>query len=153
MNTDSDIYKTPESDVAIGVPLEGGSVGNWKPTMIAFLLSAPLTGLLIGFAFALMDDRSNFDFGMLIGGFIFASLISYIVVLVFGLPLHWFLGRSDRRKYPYYLIAGAAIPVPLVLLFEMVDEPFGWLFLSGSGALCASLFWLLWFVTIRRLQG
>ena len=152
METDSNIYKAPESDVTVGTQQERKAVGDWKPTIVAFLLSAPITGLLLGVAMVMMDDRSNVDFSMMVGVGIYGSLISYIVVLLLGLPLHWFLGRIERRRYPYYLIAGAVIPAPFILVFEMADDPYGWLLLSGSGALCASLFWFLWFFTIRRLQ-
>ena len=75
--------------------------------------------------------------------FFVICLLMYLVLLIVGLPIHWALGKFGIRKLWVYIALGALVPLPLVAGPVFYDAIYIKLVIIGTGATCASLFWLI----------
>lgn len=139
---ETDIYKPPLSKLVSSGAVSRPPKSARKYLVFAFLLAPLASSFAFVTTFALIEFESEY-IQYAVGLFIFVSLITYVCVLVFGLPLHWALGVADWRRSYIYICVGAAIPAVVGLFFGLASEPVLWSALSAKGAFCSAVFWLI----------
>lgn len=126
---------------------------KWANFTLAAYLIAPLITSVVGIVIVIIVDAANrySTDGILslrledIGGILFfLSALSYLCLLIVGLPFHWMLGKVSKRKFYLYLLGGIVAPSPLILLDGIGDEPISALSILGTiGAVCFIVFWFV----------
>ena len=148
------IYKTPSSDLGNPSRHNDRQTEIKRRLVIASLASPLVASLAFTFIFFLvtrtMPDYS--DTGLLFFGFTFVviSALAFACTLVFVLPLHWGLGKFNRRAFYIYLLFGITLPALGLLIFRIDAELSAWLTVCGTGALCVGMFWYL---AVKKLEN
>lgn len=146
------IFKPPKSDLGVDKKQLHNAQRSARYTQLAFAAAPPITSILL-LAMALLASKpeaigfavelSNQDIlGALTIAF-YVSIVAYACTLVFGLPLHYVLGKLNRRKLGFYALTGFFIPSLFILALnpDLAMKDLFWLVFPATGALCASLFW------------
>ena len=137
------VYKTPSSELTAGLD-ESDNPGTARIYMVLAYLAAPIvtSTVLVGLII-FVDGISGADFVFIGKLFLKFLLLTYALTFVFGLPLHWILGRIDRRRFLIYLGIGLVIPAPAVLLSGQANSSVAWAISAGLGASWSALFWFI----------
>ena len=136
----SNIYKAPLSELKGSRDEARPPKNALKYLVLAFFASPLISSLIFVTIFFWLElGFQNINYG--VGLFIIVSLITYAVVLIFVLPLHWALGIANWRKSYVYILVGAAIPFVVSFFLGMAREPIFWSLISVKGAMCSVLFW------------
>ena len=137
------VYEPPSSDLTVPFDRVDHLLRAKKFALLAYLV-APVISSLVLVVIAFFVDGMP-EAGFKLAGEIFFNylLVTYVITFIFGLPIHWILGRFDMRKLYIYLGIGLAIPAPFVLLTKSVFSLTTWIIASGIGATWSIVFWFI----------
>lgn len=134
--------------------------------VLGFCLAPLFTGLGVGFIGVML---SAIEQAISLGGFIFewrlclfvvccASVVAYLGLGVFGLPLHLLLAHLKKTSAIYYCGVAAVIPVGVFIVPLLGEVQRGaWqsplfilMVMSSCAVVCAGVFW---FFAVKRVQN
>ena len=151
------IFEAPTSQVSdpVAPHVDGREHTNYS--LYAFFISPLATVLLAILLLAFFDlvfegtwlseDISDLK-SALYEGLLVAVSFLYFTLFIFGLSIHWLLGKITRRKLYFYLLLPAVILSPILLMMSMDAEGLIggliiWAALSGILAVPFGIFWIL----------
>ena len=150
-----DIYQTPSAELARPAQVSVSSQKRINPSLLGFFVSPLATSFLVTLFINVYDfvfSSNNVEIAYVAykagGMFVVVSAFLSVYLFAFGLLPHWVLGRIGKRKYYLYLAAGAIAPLLILLVLILLGRSdletiLGFIPVSGTGAVCFSIFWYI----------
>lgn len=125
-----------------------------RSEMLPLVASALFGGIVLGvFVVLVMYAREpdKYQTGPFLAGLTFFGIVialcTFVVILIYGVPVHWILRRYGMDRYAWYLVAGV---VPAIPIFVMnYPELYATLRVAAFGMVATSSTYLARFVYDR----
>ena len=140
---DNKVYEPPSSDLTVPFDKVDHLLRAKKFVLHAYLIAPVFSSLVLVTIAFFVDGMPKAGFKLAGEIFLNCLVVTYVITFIFGLPIHWILGRFDMRKLYIYLGIGLVIPAPVVLLTSSASSLTAWITASGIGATWSIAFWFI----------
>lgn len=133
---------------------EPGVSTEKRSEMLPLVVSALFGGIVLGLFVVLVmyaREPDKYQAGPFLAGLAFFGIVialcTFVVILIYGVPVHWMLRRFGLDRYPWYLIAGIVPAIPVLVM--NYPELYGSLRVAVFGMVATSSTYLARFVYDR----